>query len=507
MLKKLFLTITLLQASPIPIPKHLAPSDGHAVYDQSRSSEYPCIAHVTFRKFCDHQLCCTLDTIDPDKIMLGDTLYVADWYMDWFFQNVHPQIQHQYILVSGDTDELHPSHWFHEANILYDPKVGAWFCSNLVLSNHPKLTTLPIGVTALAWDFPKETFLDIASSVNKLESPLLYSCFTPVNNVSRRYLRELFANKSFCYSEKTSVGKVPFWRTLAQFKFSLTPSGQVIDSPRIWESLTFHTIPICAHSPLDALYAGTPTVLVHSWEEITEEFLKSKFSEIQDKLLTGKISYEKVHFDYWAKQINQVKTSIREKCWEGANLEAALFDPQELSDIQKVLYTRSDDPYDDPGRCLFLVYGKFLGLRAFQLGHAMSGFQKILVADEYALENGEHHKLMASFAKKESQYLLLNNPAQFTNSDSDFGSHIKWLSGSRVKMFIDLTHYRHRFIDKLWAFCQMVPHGSIVCGNRGDDPYVQKQLRAFSERYFVSIDTHSNLWYYRKVHHTDKLTF
>ena len=69
--------------------------------------------------------------------MLGDTIYVADWYMNWFLKNVHPKIQNQYILISGDSDELHPSHGQNESPILYDSKIGDWFCRNLVLSNHP----------------------------------------------------------------------------------------------------------------------------------------------------------------------------------------------------------------------------------------------------------------------------------------------------------------------------------------------------------------------------------
>ena len=478
------------------------------VYDQSLPSVYPYVAGVTFRKFCDHQVCCTVESIDPDTVMLGDTVYVADWYIEWFMKNVHPHIQRQYILVSGDSDELHPSFWYKEAKILYDKKVGAWFCKDMVLSRHPKLFTIPVGQTAMNWSFPLDTFSEIAGNGNKLDFPLLYSSYTTLaNDNSRRYVRDLFLDQPFCYTENNPLDKAAYWRALAQYKFVLAPCGTVLDSPRVWEALSLHTIPLCRHSPLDALYEGTAAVLVYSWEEITEEFLNKKFLEVQEKLLTGEITHEKAHFDYWARQILQVKNAIKEGSWQGAELEAAhLFDQEELDGIKEVLYHKHEEPSDLPSRCLFVAYGKCLGLRAFQLSHAMSGFMKILVLDDYALGTDEHHRLMSSFAKEESQYLFPNNAAQFARTDLDLSGHIRWLKNCRVKMFIDLTHYRHQFIDRLWAFCQTVPFGSVICGNMADDPDVKEQLHEFSARYSVPVDIKSGLWSYRKAHY-NKLAF
>lgn len=498
----LFIGFLQAHAAPISIPKHIGSSDGQAVYDQSRPSEYPYISGITFRMFCDHQVCCTIDSIDPDKIKLGDTVYVADWYIDWFFTNVHPQIQHQYILVSGDSDELHPSLWFNETRILYDKKVGAWFCKDFILSNHPKLFKIPVGPTALNWHFPLETFSAIAKNAsvsNKIESPLLYSShLTLINDPARRYVRELFINQSFCHTEKMSIDRVPFWHVLSKFKFVLAPWGTVMDSPRVWEALSLNTIPICRHSPLDDLYEGTSTVLVHSWEEINEDFLKNKYSEVQEKLLSGEITNTKTHFDYWANAINQVKHSIKQGLWEGADLEAApLFDAKMLSDIKEILYEMPNDQGVSPSQCLFIIYGKFLGLRAFQLSHTLPEFMKILAIDPYAMKNQEHQNLMMSLAKEESKYLF-NSAAEFALPDVDIKKYIQWLKNCRVKMFIDLTHYRHKFTDKLWSFYQMLPTGSVICGNMADDPYVKMQLDAFSSCQSVVIERKSNLWCLRR---------
>ena len=275
----------------------------------------------------------------------------------------------------------------------------------------------------------------------------------------------------------------------------------MIDSPRFWEALSSNTIPIYAHSPLDSLYEGTPSLLVNSWEEITQEFLDENFSKIQEKLLNGTLSTEKLWFDYWATKINQVKALMKASRWNGGNLETASFDSESLKNLREILYDAKDIA-DLPEKCLFIIYGKFLGLRAFQLSKHFSQFQKIIATDEYSLGDLDTQRVVGSFVQPQSQWLFSSNWIEFVPDYLHYPKFIK----SRVKMFLDLTHYRHKFTDKLWWFYQMAPHGSLICGNMADDPYVQQQLHELSTSHSIPIDVKSNFWYFRKAHNT-KLSF
>src|SRR5580692_4125365 len=84
-------------STPIPVPPELAFPTCIEQFRRDRSGYFPFIADVTFWKFADHDVTCTSGSFDPDEVALGDTIFVGDWYLHWFMQNIHPLIKHQYI--------------------------------------------------------------------------------------------------------------------------------------------------------------------------------------------------------------------------------------------------------------------------------------------------------------------------------------------------------------------------------------------------------------------------
>lgn len=491
-----------LNSALIQVPNDLGPSDCADNFHQERLGDYPFPTEMSFRKFCDHEISCTISNFDPEKVGLGDTVFVMDWYIPWFLKNVHPKIRYQYILITGDSSDLHP--WWKEKLILYDTKIGAWFSKNLCLSNHPKLFATPCGQGISQSRYTKEDiefYLGLAREhpmTNKIDYPLVYMSFNPINHASRSYVKSLLLNKPFCCSPDHSLPRRVYQEELSRYKFTVAPKGQAPDTMRFWEAIGLNTIPVIEHSPLDSLYEGTPSVIVKNWEEVTEEFLLERFEEIQEKVRLGILSAEKAYFPYWKRKIEHVQKLIRNHEWSGADLEAVKFDDATLEKL-KTLFLR-DQQEKKWTKCSLLVYGKLLGLRAFQLSNALPQFEKILYADEHAFrdhelidrsfkESPKQGKLVMSFAKEKYFY---DGRLEFVY---EYAFPYLLEKYRTVAMFMDLTHYKYNFTDKLVQFFQFLPGRTMIVGNMASDPYVQMLLRDFALQKSVLIETDLDLWY------------
>ena len=62
-------------------------------------------------------------------------------------------------------------------------------------------------------------------------------------------------------------------------------------------------IPIIQHSPLDPLFVDLPVILIHHWDEVTPDFLKAKYHELERK----EFKMEKIYIDYWLDLIRSYK--------------------------------------------------------------------------------------------------------------------------------------------------------------------------------------------------------
>jgi len=487
-----------LYSNSIRIPANLFSSDCAEIFSKDKS-DYPLPTERTFIDFCDHQVICSRTYIDPDAVKLGDTVFVMDWALSWFLKSVHPFIKYPYILVSGDTPADQPG---PEAKIiLYDPKIAAWFTKNLILSNHPKLIAIPVGQSIYQSSLDedhRQYYLNLSANKSysdKLEFPLLYANFNLVNHSLRKNLYEFFLNSPFCVVDgillkDMNLSKKEYWQQLTRFKFALAPRGQGIDTTRFWEAVGLKTIPIVEHSPLDALYAGTPSILILDWEDVTEEFLDLTYAETLSKIEQGILSDEKGFFPYWSEKITSVKELIKQgSCSSDLNLTK--FDIESLNTIKQILLDNTLDRTSS----ILLVYGKCLALRAFQLANCMPEFQRIFIADEYAFDNNVHAKILNSLADDDS--LFINNHSdkrsEIFTSEAIFSTAIDNVQSVRV--FMDLTYYRYKFSDKLNQFYQFVPVRTIICGNMGRDAYVKKLLHNFSEQNGAYIIYKNDFWF------------
>ncbi len=87
---------------------------------------------------------------------------------------------------------------------------------------------------------------------------------------------------------ESNIPRVNFFSSIIRSKFVLVPQGNGLDSHRIYECIFFNAIPIVLSSRLDHFYRKLPVLLVQSWSEVTEEYLRSNYIRVRRIMITWK---------------------------------------------------------------------------------------------------------------------------------------------------------------------------------------------------------------------------
>ena len=490
-----------LEAVPLKVPTERYAGYCAKEIKGYHPGHYPFVSYLTFRNFCDRIIDDYTEWFDPDTVEVGDTVYLNLWYLDWFVNNVHDQIKHPYILVSGDVGAWWPPPSLKK--ILYDPKLAAWFCRNIVFSYHPKLFQIPMGQDVALFDLgPKAHFplLDvIAAKIPKKH--LLYMCHCPRKHGDRDLLVKLFENEPYCLScnhSDQNWRNIPFkqfWEEMAASRFALSPLGLETDCVRTWEALALDCIPVVEHTFLDASYDRLPVIMVHDWKEVNPAFLEKKYQELKDRKL------DEAYFDYWAKLIRDVQKKIKRDEASFSLLESTFFSAEGLQDLIFILNNEGCQVQS-------LFYKGFLSsLRPLQLANSLPFLLKLYLCD-YWLD----HDILAKLEKH-----LLGWPVRSAKrevkllSDYDFMKALE--SNQCCSVFLDLTYYRTSLFVDFSASCveygnfrqslksdlhrlwKALADGSLLIGNMGGNDYVNEVLERFCREKTVTLQREGSFWF------------
>jgi hypothetical protein len=81
-----------------------------------------------------------------------------------------------------------------------------------------------------------------------------------------------------------SLNASDYFDKLPEYKFVISPEGNGIDCHRHYESLIAGCIPVVEYNFMtEEKYAGCPVLYTHDYQEITEEYLQQKYSEMIDQ--------------------------------------------------------------------------------------------------------------------------------------------------------------------------------------------------------------------------------
>lgn len=269
-----------------------------------RHTSLPYISGDTFRSVAHIIVDELRIPIDPSNVQNGDIIFLKTEMLDFFFTQVHPQITRHYFLITHNSDFSSPGKYAH---MLDDSKLIAWFAVNTDIVYHPKLISIPIGLTNRYLPTGNTSMLDflIAKLPRIKKNILLCANFLTHTNSERIIIKQLFANKSFCYHPENKPWD-HYLHDMAQSKFVLCPHGNGLDCHRTWEALLMGSIPVVKKSSLDSLYEDLPVLIVNEWQEVTEELLTQKYREINQKTY----NMEKLYAAYWFEKIKNYRETF-----------------------------------------------------------------------------------------------------------------------------------------------------------------------------------------------------
>ena len=488
---KLFLLLSLcLTAEPIKVPteryKNFPDLKDHL-------GHYPFISYLTYRNVCDHIINESTEWFDPDLVKPGDLIYLNLWYLEWFTQQVHDRIPHPYILVSGDIGGWFPQPEF--SKLLYDPKLAAWFCRNMVFSYHPKLFQLPMGQDLALFYHGRGLYDQLISAVvhkgSVEKKHLLYMCFLPRTHGDRDKIEKMFIDKPYCYSINRPVSNLDEWSSIyrptslfyediASSYFTLSPLGLETDSVRTWEALVLDSIPIVEHTFLDPTYEGLPVVMVHDWNEINPEFLHQKQEELKG------LKLDKAYFDYWWDLLKSTKQKVQNNDHSFSELDATEWKEQDLSDLTEIVSS-----------CQNINYLGFLAsIRPYELAQALP-YLTIDLYDPW-LDQTQFKEFNNTYS---TPNVFFHNYANRQISSSCFLDLTYYRTSLDINFrtsVIQDGNFRHSLkkdLNKLWNQLKM---GSLLCGNCCSDPYVQKALEIFANENELQINRKGSFWFLMK---------
>ena len=134
----------------------------------------------------------------------------------------------------------------------------------------------------------------------------IYCNFTVTNNKKERLsiLKNLSSLSSFKYStpEFTPNARLKFLENLRLNNFVVCPSGNGIDTHRIWETLYMGGIPIIrSNKVLNFLVADLPVLIVKNWSELkNEKLMEEKWHQI---VMDSTHNFEKLKLSHWTNKI------------------------------------------------------------------------------------------------------------------------------------------------------------------------------------------------------------
>jgi len=225
---------------------------------------------------------------------------------NWRDFNVTYNLRNVKILVTGHSDyEINKN----ELDILNNSNLKLLLCQNKNY-NHPKLSSIPIGLTN--WQADSEIHkifgnLDVVYDTSKIKKEIINLVYLNFSSwtypLEREKVVNLYSNKNWVTYEEsvmTHKGRENFLQKVNNHKFVFATRGNGIDTHRLWESLYLRTIPIVKRCIGMEDFNDLPILFIENWEDITEDYLNEQYEIIMNKTY----NLEKLDVKYW---INLIK--------------------------------------------------------------------------------------------------------------------------------------------------------------------------------------------------------
>ena len=235
---------------------------------------------------------------DPKQVAPGDTIFVEFGSLRQF-RKIARKIKNPFILISANQDRPLPD---DNRKLLKIKNLATWFVQNIDCPPSDKVQPLPIGIPNT---FEPNGGFKVAET--KKRDIFVYVNFNiSTNSKERQPCWDYFAKKEWTHLT-SGRSYQDYLEDLSRSVFTISPPGNGLDCYRTWEALYLKCYPIVLGTTLNPLYEDLPVLVVNSWAEVTEEFLKKKKEEFDQR----EWSYEKAYSPYWLGKIGTLQQQIK----------------------------------------------------------------------------------------------------------------------------------------------------------------------------------------------------
>lgn len=225
------------------------------------------------------------------------------------------KLKNEVILISGNSDINIDSTFIS----LIPDNIITWYCQNNLVY-HDKLRSIPIGLEntfpskrkghGVAWPQAKQKIKllnEISDNIKQQEpSKLLYANFNIQTNIEHRSrIKEICARAEFITLDEPNLDYVTFIDRVLQHEATICPTGNGIDTHRIYEVLYCDRIPVIIkngdYPVYTDIYDHLPIVILKNTDQLTDaEKLQDLISKAKEKA----VKPELLDFQYWQKLIS-----------------------------------------------------------------------------------------------------------------------------------------------------------------------------------------------------------
>jgi hypothetical protein len=207
-------------------------------------------------------------------------------------------------IITSQTDHLITKKLFNKKPTC----VSDWFSINVGYSDH-SLHPIPLGLSNnySEKNLHQNLYFNLKPNYNKRKS--IYTNFqVNTNYLHRRGLQKLTTNRNLFKNSDANLSLSEYLQNLNDYKFTICPWGNGIDTHRLWETLYAGSIPIVknhmTYKTLDDLNA----ILLDSYSDISEDIL-------DEHNTSKKFEVEKLTISYWnnlmcAREVNSSESHI-----------------------------------------------------------------------------------------------------------------------------------------------------------------------------------------------------
>lgn len=280
--------------------------------------------------------CCDINPLNMNLVQYQDdeenkkiVRYMRGIQLRQFLKQGGPNnLNKPIILVTGDCTDTMPNDIFpnHQdfLNFINHKNIIHWFAQNCILTTHPKLSQIPLGLDYHTMEanklpewgpqmYPKSQE-NILKNLRNSSKPFwereikAYGSFHFL--MTTRYGKKDRQDaldgvpKDLVYYESQKIKRKESWTTQSKYAFVISPLGNGYDCHRTWEAMILGCIVIMKRNPIDSLFTeDMPVLLVDEWTDVTQELLDKTIETYKQRVVNKKFNADKLTLKYWMEKI------------------------------------------------------------------------------------------------------------------------------------------------------------------------------------------------------------